>query len=66
MHEIAVFLWDEFCAQVTFSSLKRAFALVDWFKEVAPQRAKERVRIYEAHIMHNLSDVQSYHLVYAE
>ena len=64
--EMAIFLWDEFCVQVTNSSLKRALASVGWSKKVARQRAKEQNADLRDFYLHNLSDFQSHHLVYVD
>jgi hypothetical protein len=40
--EMAIFLWDEFEAQVTVYSIGRALASVSWSKKAARQVAKER------------------------
>ncbi|KAJ5917546.1 hypothetical protein N7466_011100 [Penicillium verhagenii] len=63
--EMVIFLLDEFRVQVTNSSLKRALASVGWSK-VARQRAKERNADLRDFYLHNLSDFQSYHLVYVD
>ena len=64
--EMEIFLSDEFRVQVTNSSLKRALASVGWSKKVARQRAKEQNADLRDFYMHNLSDFQSYHLVYVD
>ncbi|KAK9846153.1 hypothetical protein MYU51_002995 [Penicillium brevicompactum] len=66
LDEMAIFLWDEFRIQVTNSSLKRALASVGWSKKVARQRAKEQNADLRDFYIHNLSDFQSYHLVYVD
>ncbi|KAJ5261106.1 hypothetical protein N7478_011701 [Penicillium angulare] len=64
--EMVVFLWDEFRIQVTNSSLKRALASAGWSKKVAKQRAKEQNADLRDFYLHNLSDFQSYQLVYVD
>ena len=64
--EMGVFLWDEFRVQVTNSSLKRALASVGWSKKVARLRAKEQNADLRDFYIHNLSDFQSYYLVYVD
>jgi transposase len=66
LDEMAIFLWDEFRVQVTNSSLKRALASVGWSKKVARQKAKEHNADLRDFHVHNLSDFQSYHLVYVD
>lgn len=64
--EMVVFLWDEFRIQVTNSSLERAFTSIGWSKKVAKQRAKEQNADLRDFYLHNLSDFQSYQLIYVD
>lgn len=51
---------------VTNSSVKLALASVGWSKKVTRHRAKEQNLDLRGFYMHNLSDFQSYHLVYID
>lgn len=64
--EMVIFIWDEFHVLVTDSSIKRALASAGWSKKVARQRAKEQNADLRDYYLHNLSDFQSYHLVYVD
>lgn len=66
LDEMTIFLWDEFLVQVTNPILKQALASTGWSKKVARQRAKEQNADLRDSYMHNLSDFQSYHLVYVD
>jgi hypothetical protein len=57
-------LWDEFEAAVTTSSIRRALVDSGWSKKTAQQKAKERNAELRDFYLHNLSEVQLYHLVY--
>jgi hypothetical protein len=64
--EMTIFLWDESRVQATNPSLKLALASVGRSKRVTRQRAKEQNADLRDFYMHNLSDVQSHHLVYVD
>ncbi|ODM18131.1 hypothetical protein SI65_06002 [Aspergillus cristatus] len=66
LDEMAVFLWDEFQTLVTTSSIRRALVAEGWSKKTARQQARERNVDLREFYLHNLSDFQSYHLVYVD
>lgn len=66
LDEMAVFLWDEFRIMVTTSSIRRALVATGWSKKAARQRAKERNAGLRNYYLHNLSEFQSYHLIYVD
>ncbi|KAJ6114185.1 hypothetical protein N7512_007630 [Penicillium capsulatum] len=66
LDEMAVFLWDEFHAMVITSSIRRALVAKGWSKKTARQHARERNADLRELYLHNLSDFQSYHLVYVD
>ena len=63
---MVVFLWDEFEAVVTTSSIRRALVDSGWSKKVAWQKAKDRNAELREFYLENLSEFQSYHLVYVD
>ena len=66
LDEMAVFLWDEFQTLVTTSSIRRALVSKGWSKKTARQKAREQNADLREYYLHNLSDFQSYHLVYVD
>lgn len=66
LDEMAIFLWDEFQTLVTTSSIRRALVAKGWSKKTARQQARERNANLREFYLHNLSDFQSYHLVYVD
>jgi hypothetical protein len=66
LDEMVVFLYDEFGAFVTKSSIHRALATAGWSKKVSRQVAKERNADLRDFYLHNLSEFRSYHLVYID
>ncbi|KAJ5146627.1 uncharacterized protein N7515_001191 [Penicillium bovifimosum] len=66
LDEMAVFLWDEFHTLATTSSIRRALVARGWSKKTARQQARERNGDLREYYLHNLSDFQSYHLVYVD
>ncbi|OQD92153.1 hypothetical protein PENSOL_c044G07464 [Penicillium solitum] len=66
LDEMAVFLWDEFHTMITTSSIRRALAAKNWSKRTARQHAQERNVDLRKLYLHNLSNFQSYHLVYMD
>jgi transposase len=66
LDEMAVLLWDEFQTTITTSSIRRALVAIGWSKKVARQRAKEQNADLRDYYLHNLSDFQSYYLVYVD
>ena len=66
LDEMVVFLWDEFEAVVTTSNIRRALVDSGWSKKVAWQKAKDRNAELREFYLYNLSEFQSYHLVYVD
>lgn len=66
LDEMAVFLWDEFQTLATTSSIRRALVSNGWSKKKARQIAREQSAELREYYLHNLSDFQSYHLVYVD
>lgn len=66
LDEMAIFLWDEFQTLVTTSSIRRALVSTGWSKKKAQQIARGQNAELREYYLHNLSDFQSYHLVYME
>jgi transposase len=64
--EMAIFLYDEFKAVLTTSTISRALASVGWSKKAARRVAKERNADLRDFYLHNLSEFRSYHLVYID
>jgi hypothetical protein len=64
--EMALFLWDEFEAQVTVYSIGRALASVGWSKKAARRIAKERNADLRDFYLYKLSFFRSYQLVYVD
>jgi transposase len=66
LEEMAIFLWDEFRMLASTFSIKRALVSKGWSKKTARQSAKEQNADLREIYLHNLSDFQSYHLVYVD
>lgn len=66
LDEMAAFLWDEFQTLVTTSSIRRALVSKVWSKKTAQQQAREQNTDLREFYLYNLSDFQSYHLVYVD
>jgi transposase len=66
LDEMAVFLYDEFDALVTTSTISRSLKSVGWTKKVIRHIAKERNADLRDFYLHNLSDFRSYHLVFVD
>lgn len=64
--EMVIFLWDEFHTMITSSSIRRALKAKGWSKKTIRQHAKERNADLRELYLHNLSEYQSYHLVYVD
>jgi transposase len=58
--EMAVFLWDEFEAQVTVHSIGRALVSVGWSKKAARQVARRRNADLRDFYLYKLSAFRSY------
>lgn len=66
LDEMVLFLWDEFDTLVTTSSIRRALIAKGWSKKASRQKAREQNADLRDYYLHNLSDFQSYHLVYVD
>ncbi|KAI3112716.1 hypothetical protein CBS147330_9904 [Penicillium roqueforti] len=66
LEEMAIFLWDEFLMLASTSSIRRALVSKGWSKKTARQRAKEQNAELREIYLHNLSEFESYHLVYVD
>lgn len=66
LDEMVVFLWKEFEIQATTSSIRRALISSGWSKKIARQRAKERNAELRDLYLNNISEFQSYHLVFVD
>lgn len=66
LDEMVLFLWDEFQTLATTSSIRRALASKDWSKKTARQKAKEQDADLREFYLYNLSEFQSYHLIYVD
>lgn len=66
LDEMALFLWDEFGAYPTTSSIRRALISNKWSKKTSRQKARERNADLRDCYLHNLSEFRSYHLVYID
>jgi hypothetical protein len=51
---------------ITTSSIRRALVAIGWSKKAARQRAKEQNADLRDYYLHNLSEFQSYHLIYVD
>ncbi|RYO29315.1 hypothetical protein AA0113_g12065 [Alternaria arborescens] len=63
---MAVFLWDEFEVQVSTHSISRALKDIGWSKKAARQIAKEQNADLRDFYLYNLTQFQSYHLVFID
>lgn len=66
LHEMAVFLWDEFAIQVATSSISRALAPNGCSKKTLRIKARERNQDLRDEYFNFIFDFQSYHLVYVD
>jgi transposase len=66
LDEMAIFLWDEFEMLATTSSIRRALVSRGWSRKTAQQMAKEQNAELRELYLHNISDYESYHLVYVD
>ena len=64
--EMAVFLWDEFEVRVSTHSISRALKDIGWSKKAARQIAKEQNADLRDFYLYNLTQFQSYHLVFID
>jgi hypothetical protein len=63
---MAIFLYDEFKAVVTTSTISRALVLAGWSKKAARRVAKKRNADLRDFYLHNLLEFCLYHLVYID
>lgn len=65
---MVIFLWDELqnATVASTSSIRRALVSKGWSKKTARQSAKEQNAELREIYLHNLSDFESYHLVYVD
>lgn len=66
LEEMAIFPWDEFRMLASTSSIRRALVSKGWSKKTARQRAKEQNAELREIYLCNLSEFESYHLVYVD
>jgi transposase len=66
LEEMALFLWDEFGVLVSTHSISRTLRAVGWSKKVARQIAREQNAELRDFYLHNLTQFQSYHLVFID
>ncbi|KAI2734408.1 hypothetical protein DTO013E5_9997 [Penicillium roqueforti] len=66
LDEMVIFFWDEFRMLATTSSIRRALTFMGWSKKTTRQRAKEQNAELRELYLHNLSEFESYHLVYVD
>jgi hypothetical protein len=66
LDEMAIFLWDEFQMLATASSIRRALVSKGWSRKATQQKAKEQNAELRELYLHNISDFDSYHLVYVD
>ena len=66
LDEMAIFLWGEFQMLATASSIRRALVSKGWSRKTTQQKAKEQNAELRELYLHNLSDFESYHLVYVD
>lgn len=64
--EMALFLWDEFGVLVTTHSISRTLKAAGWSKKVARQIAREQSAELRDFYLYNLTQFQSYHLVFID
>jgi hypothetical protein len=64
LDEMAVFIWDEFRILATTSNIRRALAFKGWSKKKSRRIAKEQNAELRELYLHNLSEFDSYQLVY--
>jgi hypothetical protein len=63
---MALFLWDDFSVLVSTHSISRTLRAVGWSKKVAPQIAREQNADLRDFYLYNLTQFQSYHLVFID
>lgn len=66
LDEMAIFLWDELQMLATTSSIRRALVSNGLSRKTARQKAKEQNAELREIYLHNLSEFESYHLVYVD
>lgn len=66
LEEMVVYLWDEFEARVTKSSVSRTLRSAHWSKKKARAIAKGRNADLRDFYLHSISSLRSYQLVYVD
>jgi hypothetical protein len=66
LEEMAVFLWDEFEVHVSTFSISRTLKDIGWSKKAARQIAQEQNADLRDYYLYNLTQFQSYHLVFID
>jgi transposase len=66
LDEMVIFLWDEFEALVTTSTVSRALKSIGWSKKTCRRVAKARNADLRDYYLYNLSFFRSYHFVYVD
>lgn len=66
LDEMAIFLQEVFDVCVANSTISRALAAKGWSKKTTRNQAKERNADLGDYYLHNLSEFESYHLVYID
>ncbi|KAJ5346184.1 hypothetical protein N7452_004188 [Penicillium brevicompactum] len=66
LDEMAIFLWDDIRMPASTSSIRRALVSRGWSKKTARQTAREQNDGLREIYLHNLSDFESYQLVYVD
>ena len=61
-----IFIWDEIWILATASSIRRALTVTGWSKKSIHQRAKEQNAELQELYLRNVSEFESYHLVYVD
>jgi transposase len=64
--EMVTFLWDEFDVFVSTFSISRSLKAIRWSKKAAQQIAKEQNAELRDFYLYNLTQFQSYHLVFID
>ena len=66
LDELSGILWDDFGIHVPECNISRALASIGWSKKTARQKAKERNPDLRDRYMHEISEFQSYQLVFVD
>ena len=66
LDEMVVFLWDEYETMVDPSTISRVLDKIAWSNKTIRRRAREQSQDLRDFYLHNLSEFNSYHLVYVD